>query len=210
MNNNTWEEELNELLNQYCTKYNHPFLETYDLAHGIEKLFSKQISEADQRGRDVAFEVSDKYIKQLKEVYKKRISEARRQGYDEGFNLARKINQDNRGNHSKASSDIDHTNCPKNGIALRCDHTSSNMPEMRCTGCGNCLSGSAPTGDVCVKILDCKCHKAISKSSYMPACCEECKCTGESMEVPDGLVSVACTWHNGDCHNEKCNCHQDN
>lgn len=40
------------------------------------------------------------------------------------------------------------------------------------------------------------------------ACCNYCKCTGTPMEVQDGAINVACSWHEGDCHDLKCICHQ--
>lgn len=45
------------------------------------------------------------------------------------------------------------------------------------------------------------------KGSDMP-CCSFCKCNGQPVEVVDGLMHVAHTWHDGDCHDLKCQCHQ--
>ena len=39
-------------------------------------------------------------------------------------------------------------------------------------------------------------------------CCEKCKCLGMTQEDHLGKYSIACTNHDGDCHNPECICHQ--
>jgi hypothetical protein len=43
-----------------------------------------------------------------------------------------------------------------------------------------------------------------------PHCCDKCKCQGMPAEVVDGLINVACDFHDGDCHDVGCNCHKHN
>lgn len=39
-------------------------------------------------------------------------------------------------------------------------------------------------------------------------CCDECKCNGMAIEDNLGVYHVACTNHNGSCHNLGCPCHK--
>lgn len=46
------------------------------------------------------------------------------------------------------------------------------------------------------------------ESAELTECCKECKCRGDFMEVEDGAINVACSWHDGDCCFPGCDCHK--